>query len=43
MGRHLVTLLGEIILVDADAPNFTALNSRLAPVTLSSQKGKAIN
>jgi len=42
MGGNPVTLLGEKILVGAKAPDFTVLDAGLAPVKLSSQKGKTV-
>ena len=42
MGGNPVTLLGENIKVGDKAPDFTVLDSGLAPVKLSSQKGKTV-
>lgn len=42
MGGNPVTLLGENMTVGAKAPDFTVLDSGLAPVKLSSQKGKTV-
>lgn len=42
MGGNPVTLLGEAVKVGAKAQDFTVLDSGLAPVKLSSQKGKTV-
>ena len=42
MGGNPVTLVGESIKVGDKAPDFTVLDSGLAPVSLSSQKGKTV-
>lgn len=42
MGGNPVTLLGKSIKVGDKAPDFTVLDAGLAPVKLSSQKGKTV-